>query len=85
MLELNSCRPAVAQKLQKSVLKLEAGRSPRTFLEEVFSCYGLDFEINSNDFFNCDPSNVYELKGDYSQYGTGVTLESVGKSLDDLK
>jgi ABC-type branched-subunit amino acid transport system substrate-binding protein len=44
-----------------------------------------DFEINSNDFFNCDPSNVYELKGDYSQYGTGVTLESVGKSLDDLK
>jgi ABC-type branched-subunit amino acid transport system substrate-binding protein len=44
-----------------------------------------DLEINSNEFFNCDPSNVYQLEGDYSQYGTGVTLADVGKSLDDLK
>jgi len=44
-----------------------------------------DLDRNTDKFFNCDPSNVYDLKGDYSQYGTGVTLADVGKSLDDLK
>ncbi len=57
LLELNSCRPAAAQKLQKSVLKLEAGKTPRSFLEEVLSCYGLDFEINSNRTWSVTPGD----------------------------
>ena len=44
-----------------------------------------DFTINRGKFFNCDPTNVYQLKGDYSQYGKGVTLADVDKSLKDLK
>jgi ATP-dependent helicase HepA len=57
LLELNSCRPAAARKLQKSVLKLEAGNNPRVFLEEVLSCYGLDFEINSNRTWSVTPGD----------------------------
>ena len=57
LLELNSCRPAAAQKLQRSVLKLEASRSPRVLLEDVFACYGLDFEINSNLTWNVTPGD----------------------------
>lgn len=36
-------------------------------------------------FFYCDPKNVATLHGDYSQYGKGVKLSDVGKSLSDLK
>ncbi len=57
LLELNSCRPASAQKLLKSVLKLETGSNPRVFLEEALSCYGLDFEINSNRTWNVTPGD----------------------------
>ena len=39
--------------------------------------------IGANDsIYNCSPSNVLQLKGDY---GKGVTLADVGKSLSDLK
>jgi ABC-type branched-subunit amino acid transport system substrate-binding protein len=40
-----------------------------------------DFEP-SDGLFDCNPDNVAETTGDY---GTGVTLESVGKSIDDLE
>jgi len=40
-----------------------------------------DFEPNEGIFF-CDPENVYNLEGDY---GRGVTLEDVGKSIEDLE
>ena len=40
-------------------------------------------DIKPNDgIFNCDPKNVYTLTGDY---GKGVTLADVGKSMADLK
>lgn len=40
-----------------------------------------NFDANEG-LFNCSPDNVIELSGDY---GDGVTLESVGKSIDDLE
>ena len=40
-----------------------------------------DFEP-SDGLFDCDPDNVAETTGDY---GTGITLEDVGKSIDDLQ
>jgi ABC-type branched-subunit amino acid transport system substrate-binding protein len=40
-----------------------------------------DFEPTEG-LFDCNPDNVAETTGDY---GTGVTLESVGKSIDDLE
>lgn len=40
-----------------------------------------DFEA-TDGLFNCDEDNVIELNEDY---GSGVTLESVGKSMDDLE
>ncbi len=36
----------------------------------------------TDGLFNCDDANVIALKKDY---GSGVTLESVGKSMDDLQ
>ncbi len=40
-----------------------------------------DFEL-TDGLFRCADDSVYSLKGDY---GEGATLESVGKSLDDLE
>jgi len=40
-----------------------------------------DFEPNEG-IFHCDPDNVFTLEGDY---GRGVTLEDVGKTLDELE
>jgi ATP-dependent helicase HepA len=48
LLELNSCRPSVAQQLLQEVLQLERHESPQAFLQQVFAGYGLDFEENSN-------------------------------------
>ena len=36
----------------------------------------------NNGIYHCDPKDVYQLKGDY---GTGVTLQDVGKSQADFK
>ena len=36
----------------------------------------------TDGLFDCNPDNVFELKGDY---GRGTTLEDVGKSIDDLQ
>lgn len=87
LLELNSCRPAAAQKLQRSILKLEASRSPRQFLEEVFSAYGLDFEINSNRTWNVTPGDDM-LVTSFPQIpddGTTFTLDrDLALARDDL-
>ncbi|MDY6983070.1 MAG: helicase-related protein, partial [Pseudomonadota bacterium] len=87
LLELNSCRPAAAQKLQRSILKLEASRSPRQFLEEVFSAYGLDFEINSNRTWNVTPGDDM-LVTSFPQIpddGTTFTLDrELALARDDL-
>ena len=40
-----------------------------------------DFEPTEG-LYGCNPDNVYQLEGDY---GGGVTLEDVGKSIDDLE
>lgn len=87
LLELNSCRPAAAQKLQKAVLKLEAGNSPRVFLEELFSCYGLDFEINSNRTWNVTPGDdmLIESFPQIPDDGTTFTLDrELALARDDL-
>lgn len=36
----------------------------------------------NNGIYHCDPKDVYQLKGDY---GTGVTLQDVGKTQADFK
>jgi ABC-type branched-subunit amino acid transport system substrate-binding protein len=40
-----------------------------------------EFET-TDGLFNCNPDHVYDLEGDY---GRGVTLEDVGKSIDELE
>jgi Periplasmic binding protein len=40
-----------------------------------------DFEPTEG-LYDCNPDNVFELEGDY---GRGVTLEDVGKTIDDLE
>jgi ATP-dependent helicase HepA len=87
LLELNSCRPLAAQKLQKSVIKLETSKSPRLFLEDVFSCYGLDFEINSNRTWNVTPGDdmLVESFPQIPDDGTTFTLDrELALARDDL-
>lgn len=57
LLELNSCRPAQALALVQALQTLEAGDSPATLLQDVFSGYGLDFDINSNGTWNVRPGD----------------------------
>jgi hypothetical protein len=57
------------------VLKAETGAPNGGF------DYAPGFKPNSG-FYNCDPSSVLTLKGDY---GKGETLADVGKTLSDLK
>jgi hypothetical protein len=57
------------------VLKAETGAANGGF------DYAPGFKPNSG-FYNCDPSSVLALKGDY---GKGETLADVGKTLSDLK
>ena len=43
---------------------------------------GLAFRRGTNQLFSCSKDNIIKLTGDY---GSGTTLESVGKSIDDLE
>ncbi|MEY4641055.1 MAG: hypothetical protein RLZZ227_1049, partial [Pseudomonadota bacterium] len=87
LLELNSCRPASSQRLQRAVQLVEAERNPRVFLEETLSCYGLDFDINSNRTWNVTPGDDM-LVTSFPQIpdeGTTFTLDrELALARDDL-
>lgn len=55
LLELNSCRPLPAQALVQRLQQREAADSPAAWLQQVFSAYGLEFDINSDDTWNVRP------------------------------
>jgi ATP-dependent helicase HepA len=57
LLELNSCRPQQARALVERLQQEEASASPAALLQEVFSAYGLDYEINSNGTWNVRPGD----------------------------
>ena len=68
-----------------AAVDLSTGRAPECFTEIIASPSG--FELASDlkpteGIYRCDPKGVYELTGDY---GKGVTLEDVGKTMADLK
>lgn len=60
------------------------GKASQCFAIEQATADGFVLvDINANDgIFRCDATGVYKLKKDYGQ---GVTLEDVGKSMSDLK
>jgi ATP-dependent helicase HepA len=57
LLELNSCRPAQARVLVETLQALETADSPAALLQDVFSAYGLDYDINSNGTWNVRPGD----------------------------
>ncbi len=57
LLELNSCRPAIAQALLQQVHELEHQDSPAAFLRQVFASYGLDSEENTNGTWSVMPGD----------------------------
>ncbi|MES2623943.1 MAG: RNA polymerase-associated protein RapA [Pseudomonadota bacterium] len=57
LLELNSCRPAIAQSLLQQVTELEHQDSPAAFLQQVFASYGLDSEENTNHTWSVMPGD----------------------------
>lgn len=68
-----------------AAVDLKANKAPECFtsLEASPSGFELSTDLKPTEgIFKCDPKDVYELTGDY---GTGVTLADVGKSMADLK
>jgi len=64
---------------------LASGKAPACFDELLATPSGFKFvtDLHPNQgVYRCDKSNVYTLKGDY---GKGVTLADVGKSMADFK
>ena len=62
-----------------------AGQPTECYTVELATPNGFEVVTDHNPnegFFNCNPKNVYTLKGDY---GKGVTLEDVGQSIANLK
>jgi hypothetical protein len=61
-----------------------SGKAGECFLLEKATPSGFEtVDVQANDgVFNCNPKNVVVLKGDY---GKGVTLADVGKTINDLK
>jgi ATP-dependent helicase HepA len=57
LLELNSCRQAIAQSLLRQVTELEHRDSPAAFLRQVFASYGLESEENANGTWNVRPGD----------------------------
>jgi len=49
LLELNSCRPAVAETLIDEAIEREAEFNLFNFMERIYDCYGVDSEIRGRD------------------------------------
>ena len=57
LLELNSCRKDVADRLIQDVCKFEQEGALWPYLEELFDCYGVDTEYHSPNCFIIRPSD----------------------------
>ncbi|MCP4696681.1 MAG: RNA polymerase-associated protein RapA, partial [Gammaproteobacteria bacterium] len=57
LLELNSCRKEQAEALRKEIVKIDRDSSPRTYMEQVFDCFGVDFEEHSALNYIVKPGN----------------------------
>jgi ATP-dependent helicase HepA len=87
LLELNSCRPALAQNLLDKVTELEHHDSPAAFLSQVFASYGLDTEENANGTWNVKPGDdmLIESFPQIPDDGLTFTLDrKLALSRDDL-
>jgi ATP-dependent helicase HepA len=77
LLELNSCRSVPARALVQSLQSLEAAGSPESLLQDVFSAYGLEYDINSNSTWNVRPGEdmLIEHFPQVPDDGTTFTLQ----------
>jgi len=56
LLEYNSCRPHVAEAITATAMQADQSSGLLSYLEDVFDCYGVDFEDHSQDCFIARPS-----------------------------
>ena len=56
LLEINSCRPKVAQELQQQALKQEDPDGLFDYMEQLFDCYGVDSEEHGEHSYLIRPS-----------------------------
>ncbi len=63
LLEINSCRPKVAQALTEQALAQEDPHQLFDYLEQLFDCYGVDSEEHSDDSFLIRPSE--QMRGHF--------------------
>ena len=87
MLELNSCRPEVAEPLIEELQELNQSSDLKGYLEQVFDHFGIDQERHSEDSFVIRPSDhmqIEHLPGLPEEGLTGTLSRDSALSRDDL-
>jgi ATP-dependent helicase HepA len=73
LLELNSCRPEVAEQLITSIHQLEKHDQIWPYLEDLFECYGIETEYHSVDCYIIRPGDHMRINHFPGVQEDGVT------------
>lgn len=76
LLELNSCRPEVAQHLIAQLEEFESEQALWPYMERMFDCYGVNSEFHSVDCYILEPGNHMRVAHfpELSEDGATVTI-----------
>lgn len=74
LLEYNSCRPHIAEAITDDVIQADQSSNLLQYLEDVFDCYGVDFEDHSKECFIARPSEHMQTGNFPGLSEEGITL-----------
>ena len=74
LLEYNSCRPALAEAITESARQNDKSATLLTYLEDVFDCFGVDFEDHSQGCYIARPSEHMQTGSFPGLSNEGMTL-----------
>jgi ATP-dependent helicase HepA len=74
LLEYNSCRPQVANELQRRALQGDDSNTMLDYLDSLFDCFGVDSEVHGNNSFVICP-------GEHMQAGSFPGLHEDGMTI----
>ncbi|MEM7195226.1 MAG: RNA polymerase-associated protein RapA, partial [Pseudomonadota bacterium] len=76
LLEFNSCRPEKAETLRKRALEMDNASTLQPYLEGVFDCIGVDYEVHSEDCFAVSASpNMMAVLPQLPEDGMTITYD----------
>ena len=74
LLEYNSCRPHIAQAITNEAIQADQSSNLLKYLEDVFDCYGVDFEDHSQACYIARPSEHMQTGNFPGLNEEGITL-----------